>query len=846
MKNTIFDSFIWKTAWRDSRTERKKLLLFASAIIMGVAALVSVNSFGDNLSREVDNQAKSLLGADIVLESRKPISTRIDSLADSLQVIRSSEISFTSMVLFPKSGGTRLGQVRAISGDYPFYGEFETRPANALSELKRPGGALVDEAMLIQYGIEIGDSIKIGASTLLVKAAILGIPGETAAASLVGPRVYISMKDLDNTRLIQPGSIAQWKSYWLLPSSINTSDVVEIIRPVTRSQQVSIDTVEERRQGVNAVVANVTRFLNIIGYLALLLGALGIASSIHVYSRRKVTTVAILRCLGLRANQAVGVFLIQTMFFGFIGTAIGVVLGISIQLLFPVVMKDFLPVEVDFGLSIDAIFQGLITGLVVTVIFSLLPLLGVRKVSPLSVLRSDTTEEATKKDPATIILVLIASISMILFAIMQTGNIKYGLILSASVAVSTMVLGLVSWSIIRIVRNMNTESWSYILRQGLANLHRPKNQTLILILSLGLGTTLIMTQLVIQHNLLKQVEIVGMEGQPNLILFDVQSDQIEGVKNIIKEQQLPVFFEVPVVTMRLNKIKGRSVESIVRDSTNTIPRWALNREYRSTYRSSLVETEELLKGSITPEWMIDNGAIPISLEEDIAKDLGLTMGDSITIDVQGVLMETVVGSIRKVDWQRVQPNFFIVFPDGPLNDAPQFFVLVSRTESREASANIQRSIVEAYPNVSAVDLELILATAKNILDKAAFVIRFMALFSIGTGLIVLAGSVIISKFQRMRENVLLRTIGASKRHITGILLAEYSFLAFFAALAGLILASGVGWAMAYFVFNGPFSIPVVEFLAGWLGLTALTIIIAYVNSRGTLNKPPLEVLRNEV
>jgi putative ABC transport system permease protein len=345
---------------------------------------------------------------------------------------------------------------------------------------------------------------------------------------------------------------------------------------------------------------------------------------------------------------------------------------------------------------------------------------------------------------------------------------------------------------------------------------------------------------------LKQVEIVGTEGQPNLILFDVQTDQVEGVRNIIKEQNLPVFFEVPVVTMRLNKIKGKSVDEIVQDSTSNIPRWAVNREYRSTYRSALVETEKLIEGSITPSWSNNSGAIPISLEEDIAKDLNVAVGDSITIDVQGVMMETVVASIRKVDWQRVQPNFFIVFPDGPLNDAPQFFVLVSRTESREASATIQRSIVEKYPNVSAVDLELILTTAKSILDKAAFVIRFMALFSIGTGLIVLAGSVIVSKFQRIRENVLLRTIGASRKHITRILLAEYTFLAFFAALAGLVLASGVGWAMAIFVFEGPFSIPVLQFLAGWLGLTLLTIVIAYVNSRGTLNKPPLEVLRNEL
>ncbi len=845
MKFAIFNPFIWKTAWRDSRTERRKLLLFASAIIMGVAALVSVNSFGENLVREVDNQAKSLLGADVVLNSRRPFTDRIDLLADSLGADQSLETSFTSMALFPKSGGTRLAQVRAIKGNFPFYGDFETEPDGAITKLRDPGYALVDEGMMIQYAVSVGDTIKIGNSRLVVAAAILGIPGESAAASLVGPRIYMSLDDLDDTGLIQSGSIASWRQYWKLSNPSAVEETVEVIRPILRREQVTIDTVEERRQGVNAVVGNVTRFLNVIGYLALLLGAVGIASSIHVYTRRKLSTVAILRCLGLSAWQSLSIFLIQTMFFGFIGTLIGIALGIAIQLIFPWVMGDFLPVDVSFMISRRAVLEGLVTGFIVTAIFSLLPLLGIRGVSPLSVLRSESDETQTAKDPAAIMLLGIGILAMVGFAMMQTDNWFQGLVLSLSVAGAGLLLTLISWSIIHTARRFNSSSWNYVWRQGLANLHRPRNQTLILVLSLGLGATLIMTQVAIQHNLLAQVQDVGSEGQPNMILFDVQIDQLEGVRQIVEDNGLPVIFEVPVVTMRLTQIKGRRVESLVRDSTNTIPRWALNREYRSTYRSELVNTEELSSGSLTPRWISGDGAIPISLEEDIARDLNVTIGDSITVDVQGVPMQTVVGSIRKVDWQRVQPNFFIVFPDGPLNEAPQFLVLVTRTETREQSALVQRNIVEQYPNVSAVDLELILATVRNILDQAAFVIRFMAIFSIVTGLIVLTGSVIVSKFQRMRENVLLRTIGASRKQITGILLAEYTFLASFASLAGLLLAVAAGWALTLFVFESTFSMPWLQFGIGWLLLTALTLIIALVNSRGTLNRPPLEVLRNE-
>jgi putative ABC transport system permease protein len=845
MKPSILNPFIWKTAWRDSRTERSKLLLFASAIIMGVAALVSVNSFGENLVREVDIQAKSLLGADVVLNSRRPFTERIDQVADSLGAEQSLETSFTSMALFPKSGGTRLVQVRAIKGNFPFYGDFETQPEGALPKLSVPGYALVDEGMMIQYDVSVGDTVKIGNSRLVVAASILGIPGESAAASLVGPRIYISLDDLESTALIRSGSIASWRRYWKLSDQSDIETTMENIRPILRSEQVSFDTVEERRQGVNAVVGNVTRFLNVIGYLALLLGAVGIASSIHVYTRRKLATVAILRCLGLSAWQSLSIFLIQTMFFGFIGTLIGIAFGIAIQLIFPWVMGDFLPVNVTFMVSERAIIEGLLTGFIVTTIFSLLPLLGIRGVSPLSVLRSGSDESNTAKDPAAIFLLAIGILAMVGFAVMQTGNWFQGLILSLSVAAAGLLLTLISWAIVRGAKRFNSSGWNYIWRQGLANLHRPRNQTLILVLSLGLGATLIMTQVAIQHNLLTQVEGVGSDGQPNMILFDVQIDQLDGVKKIVEDNGLAVMFDVPVVTMKLTKIKGRTVESLVRDSTNTIPRWALNREYRSTYRTELVDTEKLLRGSITPSWQSGDGAIPISLEEDIARDLNVLVGDSITVDVQGVPMQTVVGSIRKVDWQRVQPNFFIVFPDGPLNQAPQFLVMVTRTETREQSATIQRTIVENYPNVSAVDLELILVTVRNILDQASFVIRFMAIFSIVTGLIVLTGSVIVSKFQRMRENVLLRTIGASRKQITGILLAEYTFLASFATLAGLLLAIAAGWGLTIFVFESTFSMPWIQFGIGWAMLTSLTLLIALVNSRGTLNRPPLEVLRSE-
>jgi putative ABC transport system permease protein len=841
----LFQPFIWKTAWRDSRKERRKLFLFASAIIMGVAALVSVNSFGENLRREVNTQAKSLLAADLVINSRKPIAESYTRLADSLGIEAAFETSLNSMVYFPGSGNTRLSQIRAIEGNYPFYGTFETIPEGAIEHLQNAGVALVDQSMMLQFGAEVGDSLRIGSSSFVIKAAITGIPGESAAASLVGPRVYISLQDLPETGLIQMGSLVNYKQFWKFPPSLNEAEVRESVSLLNQNDPVSIDTTEERRQGVNTVVNNVTRFLNMIGFLALLLGAVGIASSIHVYTQRKLDTVAVLRCLGLTSKQAMAIFLLQTLFFGFLGTVIGSLIGTSIQYVFPVLLGDFLPLDISYQFSFKAVIEGLITGFIVTFIFSLLPLLGIRKVSPLSVLRSEQGSQASRRDPLSLLVMGLGLVVLVLFAILQAKDWFQGVVISGIILAILSVLSLMSWLIVRLAKRVNTEQWNYVWRQGLANLHRPKNQTWILVLALGLGTTLIMTQASIQHNLLGQINEVDTNGQPNLILFDVQTDQKDAVASLIEQKQLPVLFEVPVVTMRLSKIKGIPVDTLLRDSTSTIPRWALSREYRSTYRADLVDTEQLLRGELQPSWEPSQGLIPISLEVDIAQDLQVDLGDTLTIDVQGIPMETVVGSIRQVDWQRVQPNFFIVFPEGPLNRAPQFWVLVSRTETKQQSAEIQRAVVQSFPNISAVDLELILSTIATILDKASFVIRFMALFSILTGLIVLAGSVMISRYQRIKENVLLRTIGASRRQILGILLAEYTLLASLSTLTGLILSIGSSWAITYFIFEGPFSIPVLTYSVGWFSLMALTISIAWLNSRSTLNRPPLEVLRNE-
>ncbi len=300
--------------------------------------------------------------------------------------------------------------------------------------------------------------------------------------------------------------------------------------------------------------------------------------------------------------------------------------------------------------------------------------------------------------------------------------------------------------------------------------------------------------------------------------------------------------QVPIVTMRLESINGRGAAAIRKDTSLHIPDWALTREYRVTYRDTLISSEKLSSGKAQA---MTNGLPAVTFEADFMKRLRLKLGDKLTFNVQGALIETIVGGSRTVDWNRVQTNFLVVFPNGVLEQAPQFSVLMTRVPSTEKSAQFQRALVTQFPNVSAIDLGLILKTLDDILSKISFVIRFMALFSILTGLLVLSSSVIISKYQRMQESVLLRTLGASRRQILRITLVEYSLLGLLASLSGIVLSVIGTWVLAKYVFEMPYAPSVWPLLAVVGIVTGLTMLIGLLNSRDVLTRPPLEVLRSE-
>jgi putative ABC transport system permease protein len=828
-------SFILRMAWRDSRRSRRRLILYSLSVVLGIAALVAIGSFTANLRQAIEDQAKTLLGADIAVTTRETMSPEVEASLRGLGGEQASEVTFASMAVFPQSGGqTRLVTIRALEGEYPFYGDVTTEPAGARARLGEAGNvsALVEETLLAQFGAAVGDPIQLGRTTFTIAGALKKIPGDSAAVAMLSPRVVILRQHLAETGLIGPGSLVRYRTYVKLPPGSDAEALVAGLREKYRTERLGFDTIEERKRELGQSLKNVYAFLSLIGFVSLFLGGIGVASAISVYVRQKVPTVAVLRCLGATSRQGFGVYLTQGIALGVVGAIVGAALGIGVQLLLPLVVKGLMPVDVTFFISWPAVLRGMGAGMFICVVFTTLPLLTVRRISPLLALRSAFVEENRRPDLWRWALYALIGVAVVGFAVWQTGNWKIGLGFAGGLLVTLLVLAGVA-------------RLPYVWRQGIANLHRPNNRTVLLLVSLGLGTFLLLILGLARETLLEQIRGRGAGDRPNLLFFDIQDDQIAGVNRSLNEAGAPARAQAPIVTMRMQSWKGRPIEEVLQDKSLPIPVWTLRREYRSTFRDALTSTETLASGEFTPRVDAETSPVPISIEQGIARDLQLGLGDEVVWDVQGVPVASRITSIRTVDWQRLQPNFFVVFPAGVLEGAPKFHVVAARADSPAESARLQQRIVREFPNVSAVDLALILQTLDGIFSKVEFVIRFMALFTVATGGLVLAGAVLTGRFQRIREAVLLRTLGATRRQLVRIQLAEYAVLGALAALTGGLLAFGGNALIAAFVFEVPVVAPVGLLATAVVGITGLTVLVGMLANRGVATHPPLEVLRQE-
>lgn len=839
-------SWLWKMAWRDSRRSRAKLLLFTSSIAIGIAALVGINSFKENLEDEINNQAKTLLGADLEIRRNKTLTEEQFNLLDSLGTERSEQVSFASMVYFPRTDGTRLVQVRGISGLYPYYGTIETEPLWAAGDIQNGKYALVDEKLMLQFGVDLGDIVKFGNVEYEIRGKLKKIPGQNGITSSVAPVVYIPYYTVRETGLIKKGSRITYSTFYKYNSNAELNTVLDKFESRFGTVGLSWDTVEKRKDDTSDAFKQMAIFLNLAAFIALFLGCIGVAGAVYIYLKEKNKSVAILRCLGLKGNQAFYIYLYQVLIMGLVGSLMGVTLGISLQYVLPTLLKEVLPVSIDPQVYWFIVAEGITLGVFIAVLFALLPLISLKDISPLlSIRMAFDSSVKNKLKPLHYIIYSLMALFIYGFAYLQIGKPLQALLFCGGLLLTFLLLWLLSKGLMLIMKKVFNNSWSYTVRQGVANLFRPNNQSVLLVVTIGMCTVLLSTLFFIQYLLIDQISISGRGDRPNMVLFDIQTAQKNEIKELTLEYDLPVVQEVPVVTMRLKELNGINKNEAYNDSTISYPSWMYSREYRVTFRDSLISSETITKGIWMPKVETPD-SIFVSVSEGFAENLKWEIGDEILFNVQGALIKTYIGSFRKVDWRRVQTNFLVLFPQGVLEEAPQFHVLITKVDKSDVSARYQQAVVRLFPNVSIIDLELILKTVDEVLGQISFVINFMAAFSILTGIIVLAGSVILNKSQRIQESVLIRTLGALRKHVLSITTIEYFVLGSLAAISGLLLAHVFSWALAKFLFETEYLFNLLPSVIIYFIVTLSTVVLGLSNIRPVLKNSPLEILRKEI
>lgn len=839
-----------RLAWRESRTARRRLLLYMSSIALGVAALVAIDSFAGNVTRSIREQSLALLGGDLVFASRQAFPDRAEAILDSLQAsgARVARVTtFATMVLAPEHDRTRLAQVRAVGEGYPFYGEVVTQPAGRWAAMHEARVAFADPSLLISLGARVGDTLRIGFTSFVIAGALEQVPGDPGVAAAIGPRVFVSERWLEDMGLLGFGSRAEYEAIVRLPDGAVAEEVIAPFRQELREQRVRLNTVAENEGELTESIRELADFLGIVGLIALLLGGIGVASGVNAFVARKIDAVAILRCLGATSGQVLAIYAAQAALMGLVGSAVGAMLGIGIQLLLPATVRDLLPVDVTVRLEPAAVLTGLGVGVWVALVFALRPLLALRRVSPLQALRRDADPTVLRGrwhdlPRLTVDLLLVASV--VALAVRRSESWQQGLGFAVGIAIVLLALWSAATLLARIARTVVRAGWPYVVRQGMANLYRPANQTRAVVVALGFGAFLVSTLYLTQTNLLARFDALAETARGNLVFFDVQDDQLEGITTIVEDAGQRVVEQIPIVTMRIASINGWTMEQMTDTSNPDGVRralWALRREYRSTFRDQTTETEKLLAG----RWFgASRASLPeVSMEQEVATDLGVQLGDTITWDVQGVPVATVVTSLRAVEWARFEPNFFAVFEPDALANAPKQWVVLAAAPDDSTLARLQRDAVDRFPNVSSIDLSLIRRTVASIVDKVTVAVRFLAVFSLALGIPVLFSAVAASRRARVREGVLLKTLGATRRQIRAILLAEYVLLGLLSALTGMLLSFGGAWALLTFVFDHTFTPATGPALAIAAVMVAVTVAIGILGARDVFRETPMAALR---
>jgi len=838
--------FIFQMARRELRTSWRRLLFFFLCIAIGVGSIAAGRSMLQNAGVAVAAEARNLLTADVRLDSNRPWTDETLSIVNRIATPplvegRTETIESPTMIrpADPSREGTMMIELKGIEPAFPLAGEFKLKDGQRFDySLLANNGAVVAASLLDRLALQIGHEVKIGSGTFEIRGAFDQEPGGGNSFRL-GPRVFIERAAVERSGLTGFGSRARRKILFTTPQGQMETLVTQLRGELKNNDLVTVRSYKDSQENLNEQFSRAENYSSLTGLVILVLGGIGISNVTRVFIEQKKKTIAVLKCLGATGWRITIAYLMQVVALGLGGSLLGILFGKAVLLLIAARFAASLPAYMTYGLRLSAVAQGVGAGVLISILFSALPLLRIRNIKPNELLREEAGETRRRFDPLRWATAVVVVFSLLVLVSWQAGSLRVGSFFLVALAATAGALYLAATLLIFLVRRTRPFS-SFALRQAINSLHRPGNQTRVIVMVVGLGVFLVITIQSLQSNLVREFDLNRRGNIPNMFLVDVQKDQEAGVSDLVQSATGERPLLVPTIRTRIVAINGSEVNFDNADMKRE--RGRLGREYVVTYRPLLAENEKLVAGTF---WDATPSSEPeVSIEESLKGLSGLDVGGSITFDVQGRKLTAQVTSIRHVDWRNSRTGFMVLFRPGTLENAPQMMVGALNGPAEEIDrSRFERSIVDKYPNISVIDVVDVVRAIQRIINNITLAISFVGLFVLLSGILILAGSLAMTKFQRVYETAVLKTLGAKRKTLLRILLAEYGLMGLVAGVIGSAAGAGLSYAASRWVFEIPWSFTVAINFGGVVATVALVTVVGAVSTFDVLSRKPLATLR---
>ena len=844
--------FVLRMVVRELRSSWRRLLFFFVCVAIGVGAIVALRSVIQSVRLGLVREARAIVSADVLISTNRPwtasVRERIDRKLADASILQRLESVETATMVRPATGAVaKMVELKGVQRGFPMYGQVVLADGVAYQhDLLQNRGALVRPDLLVQLGVRVGDDIVIGGQRFTIRGVITQEPGRRVGAFSFGTRVLVDYDDLRATGLLTFGSRASYQ----IMLRVRDDAVNPLVRDLRRDLQndfVNARSYKSTEDDIGEDLMRAENYLSLVGFIMVILGGIGVWSVTRVFVRQKIKSVAILKCMGATTRLVLATYVVQVVLLGLCGSLVGVVIAaVAIAWIPESVAASF--GGVSYGLTAGAVFQGVGVGMLVSLLFSLVPLLEVRRVKPLLLLRGgDVGAGVARIDWLQVGMTGVVSAALVAVASWQAASWMVGLIVCGGFAVVAGVLHGAGILLVRAVRPLASAPW-FPLRHAVGSLARPGNQTRVILLAVGLGSFFVIGVRALQSNLLKEFSVTLQQGGADMFLVDIQQDQLDGVRRFVQARTGAEPRLIPVLRARVTAVHGREVN--LETVADVRRRGGIGREFVITYRDHLEPNETLKAGTFwsgQPPLPADAKELQVSIEQGIHERSRIGVGDLMRFDVLGRIVEARVMSIREVEWQDARNGgFMFVFRPGPFDRAPHSHIGTLRAPENAAARGLfQRDLVAAFPNVSAIDVREIMATIKGVVDNLTLAISVVGGVALGSGVLILIGAVAMTKFQRVYEAAILRTLGASTRLLATMLALEYSALGLLAGCIGAAGALALTWGICRFVFEIPWR-PAPGLLAAGAAITsALVCTIGVVASFDVLRRKPLATLRAE-